>query len=257
MKIGPIVSAVLVLLVSLLPLEGWTHKSHASTNIEPFPKDLEMDLALSSLPGHLRGAATVYVLNPSKGFEVARKGTNGFHALVARIGPSPFLLAPWTLTKYRDDIIIPISFDEAGARTHLPFYLDTAKLIADGTAPEDLKEKIQERFKSGYYKAPSRAGVSYMLSPVMRNYIAPDKNDTVMTINYPHYMFYAPNVSNEDIGGQFGGQHPFILFQGPHGYIIQGLGLTEKAVINKEHEGMLARLCDYKKAFCLAKPGRP
>ena len=51
--------------------------------IEPLPRDLEIQLALSALPPHLRDNATVYVLNPDKGFEVARKGTNGFHAFVA------------------------------------------------------------------------------------------------------------------------------------------------------------------------------
>jgi hypothetical protein len=40
----------------------------------------EIQLALSSLPPHLRDNATVYVLNPDKGFEVARKGSNGFSA---------------------------------------------------------------------------------------------------------------------------------------------------------------------------------
>src|SRR6266699_1995778 len=54
--------------------------------IEPLPRDLEIQLALSALPPHLRDAATVYVLNPARGFEVARPGTNGFHAFVARTG---------------------------------------------------------------------------------------------------------------------------------------------------------------------------
>jgi hypothetical protein len=54
------------------------------TKIDPLPRDLEIQLALSALPPHLRDNATVYVLNPDQGFEVARKGTNGFHALVAR-----------------------------------------------------------------------------------------------------------------------------------------------------------------------------
>jgi hypothetical protein len=43
--------------------------------IEPLPRDLEIQLALSSLPSHLRDNATVYALSPDKGFEVARKGT--------------------------------------------------------------------------------------------------------------------------------------------------------------------------------------
>src|SRR5258708_18145619 len=54
--------------------------------ILPLPRDLEIQLALSSLPAHLRDHATVYVLNPTQGFEVARTGTNGFSALVARTG---------------------------------------------------------------------------------------------------------------------------------------------------------------------------
>jgi hypothetical protein len=72
--------------------------------IEPLPRDLEIQLALSALPPHLRDNATVYVLNPYKGFEVARKGTNGFHAFVARTGDDTFRGA-WPLTKYRDDIL--------------------------------------------------------------------------------------------------------------------------------------------------------
>ena len=58
--------------------------------IEPLPRDLEVQLALSALPPHLRDAATVYVLNPARGFEVARRGTNGFHAFVARTGDDTF-----------------------------------------------------------------------------------------------------------------------------------------------------------------------
>jgi len=40
--------------------------------IDPLPRDLEIQLALSALPPHLRDNATVYILNPDKGFEVAR-----------------------------------------------------------------------------------------------------------------------------------------------------------------------------------------
>ena len=61
-------------------------RKDATGKIEPLPRDLEMQLALSALPPHLRDHATVYVLNPDKGFEVARTGTNGFHAFVARTG---------------------------------------------------------------------------------------------------------------------------------------------------------------------------
>jgi len=75
-----------------------------TANVDPLPRDLEVQLALSALPPHLRGDATVYVLNPDTGFEVARKGTNGFHAFVARTGDDT-MQGTWPLTKYRDDIL--------------------------------------------------------------------------------------------------------------------------------------------------------
>ena len=46
-----------------------------------------------------------------------------------------------------------------------------------------------------------RAGVSYMLSPILRTYVNPDANDSVATSNIPHVMYYAPNVSNDEMGG--------------------------------------------------------
>jgi hypothetical protein len=57
----------------------------SAQGIEALPRDVEMELAPSALPAHLQQAATLYALDPRKGF-VARKGTNGFHALVARTG---------------------------------------------------------------------------------------------------------------------------------------------------------------------------
>ncbi len=47
--------------------------------------------------------------------------------------------------------------------------------------------------------------------------------------------------------------YPAVLGAGLHVYIIQPLGQTERAVINKEYEEMLARLCKIKEAWCLPK----
>jgi len=135
--------------------------------IEPLPRDLEIQLALSALPPHLRDSATVYVLNPDKGFEVARKGTNGFHTFVARTGDDTFR-GSWPLTEYRDDILYPISFDAAGTQAQMRVFFDAAEMQAKGTPPGELKRIIKERYKTGYYKAPERAGISYMLSPILR-----------------------------------------------------------------------------------------
>ena len=225
--------------------------------IEPLPRDLEIQLALSALPPHLRDNATVYVLNPDKGFEVARNGTNGFHAFVARTGDDTFR-GSWPLTEYRDDILYPISFDNAGTGAQMRVFFDAAETQAKGTPPGELKKIIKDRYKTGYYKAPERAGISYMLSPVLRTYWNPEESDSAATMNYPHVMYYAPNISNEDIGGgKLGGMYPFVIMPGPHGYMIQPIDLTERAAINKEYEEMLGRLCKIKEVWCLPKEKGP
>jgi hypothetical protein len=236
------------------------------TNIlAPLPRDLEIQLALSALPPQLRGDATVYVLNPDTGFEVARKGTNGFHAFVARTGDDA-MQGAWPLTKYRDDILYPLSFDSAGAKANMLVFFDIAAMQAKGTPPEDLKSLIQERYKTGYYIPPERAGCSYMLSPILRTYVNPDESDTVATASVPHVMCYAPNVSTKEIGvtptpeqlRDFIQQghwpktpYPFVIHHGPHGYMVHVRGVAERKAIIKENEGMLARLCKIKKVWCL------
>jgi hypothetical protein len=224
-----------------------------TNRIEPLPRDLEIQLALSALPPHLRDNATVYVLNPVTGFDVARKGASDFHAFVARTGDDTFR-GSWPLTEYRDDILYPIAFDKAGSKAQMRVFFDAAKMQAKGTPPGVLKKIMQDRFKAGFYKAPERAGVSYMLSPVLRTYVIPEESDSVLTVNYPHVMYYAPDISNEDIGGgKPGGIDPFVILHGHHGYMIQPLGVTERAAVNKEFEDMLGRLCKIKEVWCLPK----
>src|SRR5918995_3793276 len=160
-----------------------------SPGIEALPRDMEMELAASALPKHVRDDATIYVLDPGKGFEVARKGTNGFHALVARTGDDAFR-GSWPLTEYPRDVLYPIGFDAAGATAHMQVFFDAAQAQGKGVPAGELKKLIQDRFKSGHYKPPARAGLSYMLAPTMRTY------DDV----YPH-----------------------IIMPGPHGLIVQAL----------------------------------
>lgn len=239
---------------------GSTHR------VDTLPRDLEVQLALSALPPHLRDGATVYVLTPDKGFEVARKGTNGFHTLVARTGDDTFR-GKWPFSKYRDDILYPVSFDQAGAEANMKVFLDAAEMQAKGTPPQELKRLIQERFKTNYYKAPVRPGISYMLAPIQRTYADPDNSGDVETINFPHVMTYASNVSAEDVGaaivtpeeGQHLMQHgrwretpyPQLHTPGPHGYMIHARGKAETETITKEYQPMLARLCKLKEEWCL------
>src|SRR5882757_5784598 len=126
-----------VILALLFSITASAQNAEKTRRLEPLPRDLEIQLALSALPPHLRDNATVYVLSPDKGFEVARKGTIGFYALVARTGDDTFR-GSWPFTKYRDDILYPISFDEAGPKAQMRVFFDAAEMQAKGT-PQDRK----------------------------------------------------------------------------------------------------------------------
>ena len=265
MKLYQIIAVALGVLLSLTANAQDRQPVKETAKVAPLPRDLEIQLALSALPPQLRSDATVYVLNPDTGFEIARKGTNGFHAFVARTGDDA-MQGAWVLSKYPEDVLYPISFDSAGAKANMRGFFDIAEMQAKGTQPEVLKRLIQERYKTGYYKAPERAGCSYMLSPILRTYVNPDADDNVVTASVPHVMCYAPNVSTKEIGvtptpeqlhdfTQRGGwletPPPFVIHHGPHGYLVHIGGVAEKAAIDKEYVAMLERLCKIKKVWCL------
>jgi len=151
-----IIAVIVVLLFSLTAGAQNQQNARGMNKIEPLPRDLEIQLALSALPPHLRDNATVYVLNPDKGFEIARKSTNGFHAFVARTVVDA-MRGSWPLTEYRADVLNPISFDSAGAKAQMRVYFDIAETQAKGTPPGELKRTIQDRYKTHYYKPPERA----------------------------------------------------------------------------------------------------
>ena len=162
-------------LFTLTTIEG----VQAMDTMEPLPRDLEIELALSSLPPHLRENATVYALELSHGYQRVRDGANGFHALVARTS-SDVYKGNWAFTEYPDDLLIPIAYDSAGAKENMRPLFDMAKMRAEGVAPEAARKMIQNRYESGFYKAPERAGISYMLSPVLRAYMDPEKSNAVV-----------------------------------------------------------------------------
>ena len=222
---------------------------------EPFivnfmPRDLEIDYALSALPQHLRDDCTLYILNPEKGYEKIREGTNGFHAYVLRTAARRAFNRDWTY-KYPIDHYAAMSWDQAGAESCMQVDFDLAELRAAGTPSTEAKRIINERYASGHYKAPARAGLSYMLAPIQRVLINAEISGLLGTLNLPHYMFYAPNVTDPDIGGQYGSNHPFMIYPGPHGFMIKLAGPDEKEAINQEHADLIQRLYEFNNKLVL------
>jgi hypothetical protein len=173
----------------------------APTFTRPGSPAAEATLALSALPESLRANATVYVLG-RKGYEKHQSGTNGLTCLVEQSRP---------------DTQEPICWDAEGAETIMPLVMDKAAWRAAGAAEDEIERRAAAGFESGKYRAPRRSGVAYMLSA--DNYVFNGQK----VIRYsPHVMFYAPYLTNKDIGSNGKDPNaPWILGEGsPHAYII-------------------------------------
>jgi hypothetical protein len=234
----------------LLGIAAATPIHAADTTLDRMPPELETQYALSAAPPGLRARAAVYLLDPKKGYSLARPGTNGVACAVQR--------TQWELADYRNDIYYGICFDAAGVKTYFQVVLDAAALRAQGMSAAALKAEIEKRFRDRTYVPPAKPGVSYMAGPIMRTIGPPDMK--VKTMAMPHLMFYAPNLTNEDIGAvpdwnDFASLlYPFIDKQGiaEHSYMIQIIGETERARILADEKPLVDALCAYRKLLCLA-----
>ena len=218
--------------------------SAATPKLERMPEALEVRFALSAAPPHARNNATTYILDPGKGYVLSHQGTNGVSCIVVR--------SDWQFTKepFRDGIFWAVCYDGEGSKTLLQDYLQAAELRARGLDAKQVHEQVTKRFGTADYPNPARVGVSYMLAPVMRGYT---RGPEPMTMNMPHYMFYAPNVKNSDIGGNgFSKQYPFVLSMHPgrDDYIILLVGEAEKEKILADSKELLADLCSYRDSLC-------
>lgn len=232
--------------IVLISMQSFGQKSD-DWKLERMPAALETDYALSSLPPRLRDGATVYLLDPGKGYYKARQGTNGFSVLVLR--------TQWEKAEFLPDQYTAISYDAEGTKTFLPVWFDAAEMRATGKfSALQIRDIIVKRVKDGIYKPPSREGISYMLCPISRTVVDKDIINQVM----PHYMFYAPGVENKDIGGAWDSGHsPFAINSGDFldkehsifNLIILPAGETEKARIIQENKNLLVRLAAYKPYF--------
>jgi hypothetical protein len=241
-------SALATLTSCLVGLSALACKA-AETPVEQMPAELETRYALSALPPTLRDKASVYLLDPAKGYHVTRQGTSGLTCLVER--------TIWEMAEFRNDVFVPLCYDAAGTNAHLRVIMDAAALRARGMSAAALKTEIEKRYRDQTYKAPARAGLSYMVAPVMRAPGPPDMK--VHTMAMPHFMFYAPGITNDDIGAvpnlsePASLMNPFIDKQGnaQQSYMIQLVGEAEKARILTSEKSLLHDLCTWRDTLCL------
>jgi len=126
-----------LLFIFTAALQGFG-QTQGDWKLEKMPTDLETDFALSTLPPQLRSDATVYLLNPDKGYYISRQGTNGFVCFIAR--------TEWEWAEFRQDVATPISYDAEGSKTIMPVYIDVASMRASGkSSPKSWQNSVKKR----------------------------------------------------------------------------------------------------------------
>ena len=193
-------------IVALIASAFAPHLQAADTQVAVLPLQCEVDLALSAAPEHLREDATVWVLTQS-GFEQHRAGGNPFTCIVNRDHPR---------------VLKPTCFDAEGAATIVPKIRYFGDQLIAGRSVEEIRKAVEKKFEDETFISPRRPGIAYMLSRYNRPY---NPNTDKLGFFPPHVMFYAPNLTPDDIGFSMDAFHanralPGIGYQGPHGYMI-------------------------------------
>jgi hypothetical protein len=185
----------------------------------PMDRQREIALALSSCPEALADKAGVYVLE-SSGYAKVRESQNGFTAIVQRSVPGAQE---------------PQCMDAEGTRVILPRMLKVAEWRAQGKSPDEIRRLVGEAFAKVVFQPPSRIGINYMLST--ENVVSDDHG--VIAPFPPHVMFYAPFLTNADIGseGQAGGGAAFVAAQGtPYALIIVPVPTAAQTKTGHQHQ---------------------
>ena len=194
------------LLACAAPLLADNEPAPADLALRILPLQCEIDLALSAAPAHLRSEATVFAFEKN-GYQKVREGANPFTCIVNRDHPR---------------VLKPTCFDAEGSETIVPKIVFFGAGLAAGQSVPEITERVDKAFADGTFISPRRPGIAYMLSRYNRPF---NPNTGKLGWFPPHVMFYAPNLTNDDIGFEMAAWHanqqlPGIGYQGPHGYMI-------------------------------------
>jgi hypothetical protein len=184
MKIIKRISPFLILLASSV-IQAKDTKSPAENKLFFLPRELEIELALTAGPEHIRADATVYIFTAS-GYEKVHTGKNGFTCFVNRDG-----------FQNGEKAIRPTCWDAEGTATIVPVMLRVGELIVQGASAEAVKADIESGFQSKRFSSPKKSGIAYMLKG---DVMFDEKTQKIETVFHSHYMLYAPGVSNKDLG---------------------------------------------------------
>jgi hypothetical protein len=158
------------------------------------PRETQIAIARSAAPKEISDKADIYVLGKN-GYELASKGSNnGFICAIER---------------EKLDTMEPECYDREGSQTTFKARQFVEGQRAAGVSEDKIEKAVAAGYKSGRFKAPSKPGITYMLSD--SNYVFDP--DSKQIIHFPgHLMFYAPYATAETVGSGAGA--PYIVHPG-------------------------------------------
>lgn len=169
----------------------------------------EMELALEAIPELFREKAGVWALT-ADGFTEIRRSRNGYTCIVNRDAA---------------EAIKPTCYDEEGTATILPAVVYFGNAMMRCTPVADIRAAIAARYANGGFRPPQRAGIAFMMSPRIVNVMTMPDGEVMKGTAPPHYMIYAPNVTNAMLRIPAEAYNempwlPYIAYTGPAGFMI-------------------------------------
>jgi len=183
-------TSMMIIMIALRFSSPAQDVSHADAGT---PREVQIRIASLAAPKEVSDHADVYVLG-QRGYELGRKGDNGFSCLIERERPNT---------------MEPECYDAEGTNTTLKVRLFVEQQRANHVSEEEIERSVRAAYKSGKFSPPVKAGIVYMLS--VYNYVL--NPETGEIIHFPgHLMFYAPYATERTIGSGEGA--PYIVHPG-------------------------------------------
>jgi hypothetical protein len=183
------------------------------TSLTPFLTDTKADetaLALTAAPASITSHASVMTLG-RKGYELARRGDNGFVCMVDRSWATDVMDGEFWNVRVRQ----PACYNAAAARSVLPTYLERTRWVLAGANLRQIDERTRAGVTQGRIRSPEQGAMVYMTSKL--GYLG----DALAKHPHPHLMFFLPKRGPEALGANEPGvpifwadarEQPFVIF---------------------------------------------
>jgi hypothetical protein len=182
-------------------------------SLAPFLADTkadEMALALTAAPRSISSHADLMTLGRS-GYELARKGDNGFVCMVDRSWATDLTDNEFWNVRVRQ----PACYNPAAARSVLPTYLERTRWVLAGASMSEIDRRTRAAVAHKRITPPEPGAMVYMMS--RQGYLG----DVLSKHPFPHLMFFLPRRGPGALGANLPGvpvfsadghEQPFAIF---------------------------------------------